>query len=88
MSVVLWVSVRRELRWIDKTVLLATSCMRHDWCPTVQMSDASKAGYGLMEGVFSKEAVFNVGKFDERWRFQKIFKNEMLTALWKYSMFC
>ena len=40
------------------------------------MSDASPAGYGVVEGKFGAKEVWDVGKFNEKWRFKIEYESE------------
>ena len=61
---------------LDGMILHSTCCMRHDWHEHPQMVDSSLGGFGIMEGQIPQNLVTQVGCYDERWRFKRIYKNE------------
>lgn len=66
----LWRSAASECRVAAALVLLADTDMRAPWHPDVFMTDASLAGFGVMQARLSPQEVTTMGQWDERWRFK------------------
>ena len=68
----LWPSAIRECHNFIGILPLLVGNLRRPWATRVFCSDASPAGYGLLEGNFPIEDVESVGSWNERWRFKRL----------------
>lgn len=60
----------KESRWIRALVFFARTNLRRPWSTVVHSTDAPLGGGGVAVATFSEDEVYQVGKFDERWRFK------------------
>ena len=65
-------SEQRECLVFAGIVPLLVGDMRRDWSPTVTCTDASPQGFGICERQLEPEAVEDIGRWQERWRFKRL----------------
>eukprot|EP00435_Cladocopium_sp_Y103_P062452 s598_g24.t1 len=63
---------RQEVINFIGLVPLLVSDMRRPWSTTVTASDASPEGYGICQSEVTEEEAYNLGKWNERWRFRRL----------------
>jgi len=68
----LWDSVCRELLVCASLVPLFSGNFGRPWSPSVLATDASGSGWGIVEAGFDRDEVGKIGRWNERWRYERL----------------